>query len=84
VELTPSAKILNAMKEQKLPFFKFAMKQVKKHHTFFNQHSINNEQQQCFEKARQQSIDEQREIESSDTVEFDEFLERYLAQTKNV
>jgi len=80
VELTPSAMVLKSMKEQQLPFFKFAMKQANKHHSFFNKHIITNDQQLCFEQASQQSIEEQQQIEGSDTVGFDQFLEHYFSQ----
>lgn len=81
VELTPSAMVLKSMKEQELPFFKFAMKQADKHHAFFNSHTITDDQQQRFEQASQQSIKEQQQIENGDTFGFDQFLEQYFSQT---
>ncbi|MBV1875557.1 MAG: glutamate--cysteine ligase [Cycloclasticus sp.] len=81
VELTPSAMVLKSMKEQELPFFKFAMKQADKHHAFFNTHTITDDQQRCFEQASQESIKEQQQIENGDTSGFDQFLEQYFSQT---
>jgi len=81
VELTPSAMVLKSMKEQNLPFFKFAMQQANKHHELFNKRNLADEQQRCFEQASQQSIKEQRLIEESDTIDFDQFLQHYFSQT---
>ncbi|ORU91949.1 MAG: glutamate--cysteine ligase [Cycloclasticus sp. symbiont of Bathymodiolus heckerae] len=81
VELTPSAKVLTCMKEQNLPFFRFAMHQASKHKIHFNNSSLSNEQSSCFKQASSKSIKDQQDIEASDTLSFEQFLERYFSQT---
>mgnify|MGYP001038046277 FL=1 len=80
VELTPSARVLNSMKEQQLPFFKFAMHQANKHHEHFNQQTLTEEQLSRLEQASLDSIKEQQHIENSDTLTLEQFLAEYFSQ----
>ncbi|MGB1702630.1 MAG: glutamate--cysteine ligase, partial [Cycloclasticus sp.] len=80
VDLTPSALVIHSMKEQGLPFFKFAMEKAKEHHIYFNDHQLTQEQQTFFDQASQASIMKQQQIEQSDTTGFDEFLQHYFSQ----
>lgn len=79
-DLTPSSKILAEMKAQGLPFFKFAMKQSQAHHHYFEQQKLSEAQQNFFERASKKSIEEQKQIELSDTDTFDSFLADYFAK----
>jgi len=80
VELTPSAQVLQSMKEHKLPFFKFAMHQAKEHQNYFSEYKLSDEQLSSFEQAATESINNQEAIERSDNVSFEEFLEQYFSQ----
>jgi glutamate--cysteine ligase len=80
VELTPSAMVLASMKQQELPFFKFAIQQAKKHHDFFNNVELSATQQQCFEAASHKSHDDQRTLEQTDSLTFEAFLQQYFSQ----
>lgn len=80
VELTPSARIINSMNEQKLPFFDFSMQQSKKHQAFFKDRTLAGHQAALFEKASHSSTEEQIQIEQSDNIPFDDFLTQYLSQ----
>jgi len=79
VELTPSAKVLNSMVEQQLPFFKFAMHQANKHHEYFNKQTLTDEQRSCLEQASLDSIIEQQNIENNDTLTLEQFLAEYFS-----
>ncbi|HIL91334.1 MAG TPA: glutamate--cysteine ligase [Cycloclasticus sp.] len=80
VELTPSANVLDEMKKQGLPFFKFALQQANTHRDFFKKSSFSSTQQQCFETAALQSIKEQTLLEQNDSLSFDAFLQQYFSQ----
>ena len=80
VELTPSAKVLNSMVEQQLPFFKFAMHQANKHHEYFNKQTLTDEQRSCLEQASLDSIIEQQNIENNDTLTLEQFLAEYFSK----
>ena len=80
VELTPSARVLNSMIDQQLPFFKFAMHQANKHHEYFNQQTLTDEQLSRLEQASLDSIKEQQHIENSDTLTLEQFLAEYFSQ----
>ena len=82
VELTPSARVLKSMREQQLPFFKFAMHQANKHHAYFNKQSLTSEQLSLFELASRQSKKEQQQIETGDTLTFEQFLHQYFSQNE--
>lgn len=80
VELTPSALVLDAMKQHGLPFFRFAMKQTEKHHVFFKAYELCSHQQQRFNVATEQSFKDQIQLEKSDDLTFDAFLQQYFSQ----
>jgi glutamate--cysteine ligase len=79
---TPSARVLKSMREQQLPFFKFAMHQANKHHAYFNKQSLTSEQLSLFELASRQSKKEQQQIETGDTLTFEQFLHQYFSQNE--
>jgi len=83
VELTPSAKVLNAMEHGQLPFFRFAMQQANQHHQFFNDKILNATELKCFEDASVKSHLDQLNLESSDSLGFDEFLHEYFSRAKH-
>lgn len=78
VELTPSAKVLNGMQEQQLPFLKFAIHQAKEHLIYFKQRKLATKQLSCFEQATIQSLNNQKEIEENDHLSFEDFLKQYF------
>ena len=78
VELTPSAKVLAAMRHDQLPFFKFAMFQADQHHQFFNHKVLNQNELQCFEDASVQSHLDQHELEKNSVLNFNDYLQQYF------
>ena len=77
-ELTPSARVLAAMRLQRLPFFRFAMNQSVAHKGYFDGRPLRQERLIEFERMSAQSLDEQARIEANDDETFDAYLERYL------
>ncbi len=78
-QLTPSAQVLAAMREQNIPFFRFSMNQGIAHKNFFAAHPLSAEERAAFTATVAESIKQQAAIEAADTLSFDAFLEDYLA-----
>jgi glutamate--cysteine ligase len=77
--LTPSARMLHIMRSQQIPFFQFTMNQSIAHKGYFDEHPLRDADLAEFQRIARESIDQQLEMEASDTVDFDTFLEDYLA-----
>jgi glutamate--cysteine ligase len=75
--LTPSGKILSSMQENDQSFYKFAMAQSEKHKSFFTGSAVDSKNLALFEAASSVSIARQKEIEDSDTMDFDTFLAKW-------
>ena len=80
-ELTPSATILQALDSGGVSFAGFAMDLTRVHSDYWRQRGISREKSDEFVKAAENSWVRQAEIESSDTLDFDDFLQRYFDQT---
>lgn len=76
---TPSALILQQMKDEQIPFFRFSMDQAIAHQAFFASRPLNPEEQRNFTESVRASIQRQHDMEAADTQSFDEFLKDYLA-----
>ena len=72
-ELTPSAQVLNQMKQQDLPYFPFAMQLAQQHQNHFKR-PLPAEKLAKFTRITEQSNRDRIAIEDSDTLSFDEFL----------
>ena len=73
-ENTPSARILNDMREQSIPFFRFAMNQAISHQESFKAEPLTTEEIADFNSMSAQSVKDQLALESEDEVSFDEYL----------
>lgn len=78
--LTPSAKILSDMQQQQQSFFSFAMQHSQQHNENFRQHPLTPQQQKMFTDISQQSLQQQKAIESADDISFESYLEQYYQQ----
>jgi len=79
-ELTPSARTLKDMRDNKESFFRFALRMSKTHKQYFLEtYSPNESRQDEFAAEAEESLAEQARIEASDTISFDEYLARYMA-----
>jgi glutamate--cysteine ligase len=77
--LTPSARMLDLMSGQGIPFFRFAMNQSAAHKAYFKARPLPPDQQAAYQARARESLAAQARIEADDDVPFETFLERYLA-----
>ena len=83
-DLTPSARILREMREQNLPFMRLAMAYSERWAEYFKTRELAPEVCNAF---KQQTIDSHRrqaDIESSDSLSFDDYLKAYFDQYRNL
>jgi len=78
-ELTPSARILAQMREQSIPFFRFAMNASIAHSGYYADHPLRDVRLKEFENFATESITQQKAIEAAETESFEDFLGHYLA-----
>jgi glutamate--cysteine ligase len=83
-ELTPSARVLSEMRERNLPFFRLAMGYSEQWAAHFRQRTLPKERQDAFENETAQSLLAQRTIEQSDDLSFEQYLQNFFAQYKNL
>ena len=76
---TPSAKVLEAMRGARRPFFRFALNQSERHRRWFSERPLSAAELARHERRVVHSFDEQRRIEASDRESFEDFLASYLA-----
>ncbi len=77
---TPSGRQLQEMAEHGESFFAFAHRMSKQHQDYFTQQAPSPEDLHLLEQEATDSWRRQREIEASDSISFDQFLEDYFAQ----
>ncbi len=80
-DLTPSAKMLAAMRNAEKPFSCFTVNQSVELAKFFASQSLDEKTRQEFITLAVQSHEKQNEIEISSTLQFDEFLKQYFSET---
>ncbi len=79
-ELTPSARLLEELFSQQESYYEFARRKSLEHRDIFLQRSLPVDKKHLFTEMAATSLQKQKEIEASDTVIFDRFLQEYLAQ----
>lgn len=78
--LTPSARFLAELRDGRQSFFEFALACTRGHKQYFaDLVALPGERLDEFSQEATESIQRQRDIEASDTVSFDEYLERWFA-----
>ncbi|MGA6097930.1 glutamate--cysteine ligase [Stutzerimonas marianensis] len=75
--LTPSAKVLEALRQHGESFSQFAMRQTRLHAEALRTRPLPAAQTADFEEAARQSLAQQAEMEANDTQDFDSFVEEY-------
>jgi len=80
-DLTPSAIMLNEMRENKEPFYHFAKRMSEKHNRYFTKLTLSEECNQFFDDESIKSLEKQKQIEASDSQSFDDYLQAYFQQT---
>ena len=79
-EKTPSAMMLEEMKKHDEGFFHLSKRLSEKHLEYFSKYKLDKGLEQKFTTMANESILQQKNLESSDTESFDDFLEGYFAQ----
>jgi glutamate--cysteine ligase len=80
-DLTPSARLLKAMRDHKQPFTRFALNTSAKHAHYFKNRQLDAANIAQFTAMAEASHAKQRDIESQVQRPFAEFLQRYFDQT---
>ena len=77
-DLTPSARVLQDLNETGSSFFAYAFEIAKNHKSYFaNLAPIDSDHRAYLDDEARASIQAQKEIEESDDISFDEYLQRY-------
>ncbi len=79
--LTPSARILAEMIENREDFFEFSLRLSKQHQQWFADRPLAVDKQTEFENSATSSIRQQLEIEQADDIPFEQFLTNYFEQS---
>ncbi|AFL75238.1 glutamate--cysteine ligase [Thiocystis violascens] len=79
-DLTPSARILETMRERREGFFAFSQRLAEEHRRDLRSSELSPERQALFDRLAVDSLRQQREIEAADDRSFDDFLDAYFAQ----
>lgn len=82
-ELTPSARLLRAMRENAQAFCSFTMQQSHDTQAFFLKQELTPERLKELQEASRLSVAKQAEIEEADTISFDEFLSQWNATVES-
>lgn len=77
--LTPSARLLEAMRETGQAFCRYTMSQSAATNAHFRAQKLAPERLQKFQEASRLSVVKQAEIEANDCIDFDEFLRQFNA-----
>ncbi len=80
-DLTPSARMLAEMDENKEEFYHFSLRMSQQHQQWFAERPLNADELASFEQEAQQSIERQHGIERADDIPFETFMQNYFAQT---
>lgn len=79
---TPSARMLQAMRESGTSYHDFGIERTWDFADYFQQQvSLPDDTRASFEEISRQSISKTRDVEAADTLTFEEYLEQYFAQT---
>ncbi len=80
-ESTPSARVVQEMRENHESFDHFSRRLSQSHADYFRNRPLAHTQLDWFKILTSQSIEEQERIEAEDTLSFEQFLHRYFSQT---
>ena len=80
-ELTPSARMLNEMRDRGEGFYHFAKRMSEIHQHFFRNLPLSERRERYFNELAIKSIEDQKAMEAADEISFPEYLQRYFAQS---
>ena len=80
-DATPSARILEDMRQKKAGFFDFAMECARSHRDYFSSLAeLEADRERIYADEAAASLERQRQIEADDAMNFDDYLERYYSE----
>lgn len=82
--LTPSARVLREMQEKELPFFRLAMHYSEQWATHFQSQQLSDEAKIKYTNEAQRSLDATQTIEETDSISFEQYLEKFYEQYDNL
>ncbi len=80
-DLTPSARVLGEMIDNKEEFFEYSLRLSRQHQQWYAGRPLDEEKQAEFEAAASLSLQRQQEIEKTDNISFEQFLKNYFEQS---
>ncbi|MBB5502809.1 glutamate--cysteine ligase [Paraburkholderia sp. MM5384-R2] len=83
VSLTPSARVLQTMRDQQQSFLAFGLAQSEAHAAYFRARPLDAAQSKAFADLAVRSLDEQAKLERDEVGSFDAFVAAYRAYTLN-
>lgn len=79
-DLTPSARVLQDMRENNTGFFHFAMERARGHKVYFQSlAALDDERLKIYTTEAKDSLAKQKQIEDTDDISFDEYLKKYYS-----
>ena len=80
-EATPSARVLDELRQANTAFYHFAMASARGHKEYFAEiEPLDGNRLAVYENEARESIQRQQDIEKSDEISFEEYLARYYSQ----
>lgn len=79
-EMTPSAIMLQTMRDKNEGFYHFARRMSQQHNEYFCQVELDEKTRAFYQQAAAESRQKQQQIEAADNQTFDEYLAAYFAQ----
>jgi glutamate--cysteine ligase len=79
-DLTPSARMLDDMAENKEEFYHFALRKSREHQQWFAERPLEADKLANFRETARSSIEKQHAIEAADDIPFETFMQNYFAQ----
>lgn len=80
-EATPSARVLEELRQNKMGFFRYAMANAEGHKAYFSEiEPLEGERLRLYEDEARESIERQKKIEAADDLSFEEYLANYYSQ----
>ena len=77
-EKTPSAMVLDDIKNRDGSYYHFVKRKSEEHRHYFLERKLNKEMEQQLEQMSINSLKEQSQLEAEDTLDFDVFLKKYF------
>ncbi|GAB1258622.1 glutamate--cysteine ligase [Aurantivibrio plasticivorans] len=78
--LTPSAQILEALKDKQQSFFEFSLEKAASYATYFKRRPLEGETLDHYRRVAEQSIADQAALEVSETEDFDTYRKKFYEQ----